>query len=270
MFYLPGEKLKATHLVKHKIELTSDKIIKVKRFRNPPAVKQEMQNMINDLLDKGVLKHSTSPYSSPSWIIQKKPAADGKPRWRLVTDYRQLNEITVGNSYPIPRATDIIDSVAPARYITCLDMTSGYYQLNIHPDHTKYTAFNGPYGSYEFTRLSMGLKTAPATFQALMDLVFAGLQGDEIHIYLDDICVFASDLETHGKKFRRLLSRLEEANLTLEPRKCQFLQSEASFLGHIVGNGSIRMDLKKLSAVKEFPPKRAKIANKAQKQRTPK
>ena len=86
-----------------------------------------------------------------------------------------------------------------------------------------------------------------------MDLVLSGLQGVELYVYLDDIIVFASDLEEHGKKFRRLMKRLDEANITIEPSKCQFLQREARFLGHIAGNGQIRPDPKKIKAVRDFP-----------------
>ena len=129
----------------------------------------------------------------------------------MVTDFRQLNEITVGNSYPLPLMY------------------------------------------YEYTRMGMGLRNAPATFQSLMDLVLSGLQGVELYVYLDDIIVFASDLEEHDKKFRRLMKRLDEANLTIKPSKCQFLQRETSFLGHIGGNGQIRSDPKKIEAVRDFP-----------------
>ena len=86
-----------------------------------------------------------------------------------------------------------------------------------------------------------------------MDLVVSGLQGVELYVYLDDIIVFAADLDEHGKRFRRLMKMLNEANLTIEPSKCQFLQKEASFLGHIAGNGKIRPDPKKIEAFRNFP-----------------
>ena len=120
------------------------------------------------------------------------------------------------------------------------------------------TAFAGPYGYYEYTRMGMGLRNAPATFQALMDLTLSGLQGVELYVYLEDIIIFASSLEEHGKKFRRLMKRLDNANLTIEPTKCQFLHREACFLGHIAGNGQIRPDPKKIEAVRNFPVPTAK------------
>ena len=231
IFSLPGEKLQATHLVTHEIKLKSDIPVRGKGYRQPPIIKEQFQLEIDDLLKKGILKESTSPYNSPTWIINKK-ATSGAPRWRLITDFRALNEITEGTNYPIPNQTDIIDNVASARYITCLDLTSGYYQIKIHPENSKYTAFSGPYGHYEYTRMPMGLSGSPHTFMRCIQLALAGLQGSELFVYLDDIILFSKDLFEHGQKFRKLRKRLEHANLTLNPKKCQFLQYEANFLGH--------------------------------------
>jgi hypothetical protein len=156
-----------------------------------------MQRQISALLESGIIKPSESPYSSPMWIISKKPGPNGEKRWRLVTDFRQLNEQTVGNSYPLPMTTDIIESVASANYITAIDLKSGFYQIRMDPEDAHKTAFSGPYGHYQYERMGMGLRNAPCTFQKLMDLVLAGLQGIELFMYLDDIIVVAKDLAEH-------------------------------------------------------------------------
>ena len=105
------------------------------------------------------------------WVVPKKSGKNGEKRWRMVTDFRQLNEITVGNSYPIPLTTDIIEAVTSAKYITAIDLKTGFYQIPMDSEDAHKTAFAGPYGHYEYTRMGMGLRNAPATFQALMDLV---------------------------------------------------------------------------------------------------
>ena len=253
LYGLPGEKLKATSLLTHKIITTTDVPIRAKQYRHPPTIKEEMQRQIRELLDAGVIKPSSSPYTSPLWVVPKKPDKDGNKRWRLVTDFRQLNEITVPDSFPLPLTTDIIDNVSSAAYITAIDLKSGFYQIPMDPSSAHKTAFAGPYGIYEFNRLAMGLRNGPATFQRLMSLVLAGLQGYELYVYLDDVIIFAKDLEEHGKKFRRLMKRLDNANLTIEPTKCQFLRKEPNFLGHIAGNGNIRPDPKKIEAMSNYP-----------------
>ena len=94
----------------------------------------------------------------------------------MVTDFRQLNEVTVGNSYPLPLTTDIIDVVASTAYITSIDLKNGLYEIPMDLEDAHKTAFAGPYGHYEYTRMGMGLRNAPATFQALMDLTLSSLQ----------------------------------------------------------------------------------------------
>ena len=107
-----------------------------------------------------------------------------------MTDFRKLNEVTVGNSYLLPLTTDIIVPVATAKYITAIDLKTGFYQIPMDPVDTHKTAFVAPYGHYEYTGMGMGLRNAPATFQSLMDLVLTGLQRVELYVYLDDIIVF--------------------------------------------------------------------------------
>ena len=150
---------------------------------HPPAIEEEMQRQINKYLDEGIIRPSDSPYSSMMWVVPKKTGKNGEKRCRMVTDFRQLNEVTVGNSYPLPLTTDIIDAVAMAKYITAIDLKTGFYQILMDPADVHKTAFAffssfaGSYGHYEYTRMSMGLRNALATFQSLMDLVLSGLQG---------------------------------------------------------------------------------------------
>ena len=184
------------------------------------AINEVMQRQINKYLDEGIIRPSDSPYSSMMWVVSKKSGKNGEKRWRMVTDFRQLNEVTVVNSYPLPLTTDIIDAVATTKYITAIDLKTGYYQIPMDPVDADKTVFAGPYGYYEYTRMGTGLRNAPATFQSLIYLVLSGLQGMELYFYLDDIIVFASDLEEDGKKFRRLMKHLDDANLTIEPSKC--------------------------------------------------
>ena len=101
LFGLPGEKLRATHLVTHKLITTTDTPIRVKRHSYPPAIKEEMQGHINKYLDERIIRPSDSSYSSMMWVVPKKSGKNGENRWSMVTDFRQLNEVTVGNSYQI-------------------------------------------------------------------------------------------------------------------------------------------------------------------------
>ena len=115
------------------------------------------------------------------WVVPKKSGKNGEKEWRMVTDFRQLNEITVGNSYMLPLTTGIIE------YITAIDLKTGFYQIPMDSEDAHKTAFPGSYEHYEYTRMVLGLRNTPSTFQGLMDLVLSGLQGVELYVYLDDI-----------------------------------------------------------------------------------
>lgn len=269
VFGLEGEPLPATHLLQHKIVLKSNKQIRNHRFRFPPAIKESMLKELAKLREQNIVVPSSSNYSSSLWIVPKKPDAQGNKRFRLVTDFRALNEETEGSCHPLPFTSDILEHLALANYITVMDLKQGYHQIEMHPDSAHLTAFYAPDGNHgnqllQFNRMAMGLKEATITFTRAMSLAMAGLQGDEVEIYLDDLMVFGETLEEHNERLRRVLGRLLAANMTVEPKKCQFLKKEAQVLGHIVGGGLIKTDPVKTHAMANYPtptdPKKMKQA----------
>ena len=170
-----------------------------------------------------------------------------------MTDFRILNEKTIGDSYPLPNILDILDHLGTAQYFTIFDLASGSHQIELDPKDRQKTAFSSLNGHYEYVRMPMGLRNSPATFQHLMDQVLLGLQGTELLVHLDDIVIYAKYLEDRGKKVRRLLKQLKEANLSLEPEKCKFLFKEIAYLGHIISDKGVKPDPKKIEAVQNFP-----------------
>ena len=128
-----------------------------------------------------------------------------------------MNEKTIGGVYPLPNIAVILDRLATAQYFSIFDLASGFHQIELDPNDRQKTAFSSLNRHYEYVRMPMGLKNSPATFQRLMDQVLLGLQGTELFVYLDDIVIYAKDLEDHGEKVRRLLKQLKEAKLSLQP-----------------------------------------------------
>jgi len=259
LFQLQDEELSCTNAIEHKITTTDERPINTKQYRFPPVHKDEINKQVNDLLNNDIIKTSESPYNSPLWIVPKKPDSRGNKRWRLVIDFRALNEKTLGDAYPLPNITDILDQLGSAKYFSVFDLASGFHQIPMCGSDAQKTAFSTPFGHYEFKRMPFGLKNAPATFQRLMDRVLSGLQGTTLFVYLDDIVIYARSLQEHERKFNQLAERLRKANLRLQPDKCEFLRREVTYLGHVIREDGVKPDPKKIEAVSKFPrPKNAK------------
>lgn len=241
-FFHPSDKLKSAKVTPHTIITTDDIPINTKQYRYPLIHKKEIETQINKLLDNNIIQPSVSPYNSPLWIVPKKSDSSGKPRWRMVIDYRKLNEKTVADAYPLPNIIEILDQLGGAKYFSTLDLASGFHQIPMDPVSKFKTAFSTPHGHFEFNRMPFGLKNAPATFQRTMDMVLTGLQGIELFIYMDDIVIYAKSLEEHAEKLKTLLARLQTSGLTLQPDKCRFLQKEVVYLGHVISEKGVTPD----------------------------
>lgn len=200
------------------------------------------------MLENKVIQTS---YNSPLWIVPKKADSKGNKKWRLVIDFRVLNEKTLRDAYPLPNITDILDQLGSAKYFSVFDLASRFHQIPMSEADAQKTAFSTPFEHYEFKRMPFGLKNAPATFQRLMDKVLSGLQGIELFVYLDDIVIYASSLMEHNRKFNKVTERLRDANLRLQPDKCEFLRNEVAYLGHIISE-QVKPDPQKIEAVKNF------------------
>lgn len=257
-FFLPGDKFGMTNKATHKINLTDDIPINIRQYRQPPDYRQEIQRQVDELLAEDIIQHSDSPYNFPVLLVPKKPGPDGKKKFRLVIDYRKLNEKTIVDAYPLPLISDILDQIGNAAYFSTLDMRSGFMQVPLDPKDRHKSAFSTQQGHYEFKRMSFGLSNSPPTFQRLMNNVLMGLNGLELAVFIDDIVVYASSLEEHFEKMERLMQRVKDANLTLSPEKCFFLRKEVTYLGHKVSADGVSPCPNKLKAVKEFPRPKTK------------
>jgi hypothetical protein len=175
IFYLPGDRLSSTEATKHSITVEpGTEAINTRPYRLPETQKAEVEKQVKQLLQEVIIEESDSPWSSPILIIPKKMDASGQRKFRLVVDYRKLNEKTVGNAYPLPDITEILDQLGQAKYFSCLDLAMGYHQIDMDPKDIAKTAFSTIAGHWAYRRMPFGLKTAPATFQKMMNTVLCG------------------------------------------------------------------------------------------------
>ncbi|KAM1650651.1 hypothetical protein EV1_003261 [Malus domestica] len=168
---------------------------------------------------------------------------------RLCIDYRQVNQVTVKNRYPLPRIDDLFDQLKGAQVFSKIDLRSGYHQLRIRKDDVLKTAFHTRYGHYEFRVMPFGLTNAPTTFMDLMNIVFRPYLDRFVIVFIDDILIYSRSVNEHKKHLRLVLERLKDNQLYAKFSKCQFWLTQVGFLGHIVSAEGISMDPQKVSAV---------------------
>ncbi|QSS48817.1 hypothetical protein I7I53_08944 [Histoplasma capsulatum var. duboisii H88] len=210
---------------------------------------EELWKYIDKNQEKGFIRLSTSPAGYPVIFVPKK---DGS--LRLCVDYRQLNKITVKNRYPLLLIEEIQDRFAGAKWFTALDLQGAYTHIRIKPGEEWKTAFRTRFGLYEYQVMPFGLTNAPATFQAMINSVLYEYLDKFVVVYLDDILVYTNgSREEHTEHVKKVLRKLRDNQLQLKPEKCEFFKKEVEFLGHIISMEGIRMDLKKIEAITEWP-----------------
>jgi hypothetical protein len=256
VFKLPGDSLTATTAAEHTIPtptIPKGRAITLKNCRLPEAQQQEIKEQVTQMLKDDIITPSNSGWNFPLIVVPKKMDASGKRKWRVCIDFRKLNEITVGDSYPLPNIQDILDKLGRARYFTALDCASGYLQVPIAVEDRCKTAFSTADGHFEYKRMPFGLKSAPSTFQRMMNNVLSELIGNRCLVYMDDILIIGETLKEHNSKLRDVFQKLREYNLKIEPDKCEFMKEELNYLGHIVTAEGVKPDEKKIEAVVKFP-----------------
>ena len=191
VFALCNDELGRTNVLQHEIH-TGDASPICQQFRRVcPQKRQEMRNLLSEMLERDVIKPSCSPWASPVVLVKKK---DGTSRFCV--DYRKVNTITRKDAYPLPRVDDLLDTLAGSRLFSTLDLIRGYWQVEIHPRDKGKTAFCTSEGLYEFNVMPFGLCNGPATLQRLMNLLLAGIQWTSCLVYLDDIIVWEKPSRT--------------------------------------------------------------------------
>jgi hypothetical protein len=209
---------------------------------------KELQMQLEELLKKGYICPSVSPWGSPILFVRKK---DGT--LRLCINFRQFNKVTVKNKYPLPRIDDLFDQLKDAKIFSKIDLRSGYHQVRIKEEDISETTFRIRYGHYDFTVVPFGLSNAPAIFMCLMNGVFQEYLDKFVIVFLDDILIYSKSEEEHEHHLRMVLQLLRECQLYAKLSKCSFYQKQIHYLGHIISKDGIAVDLEKIEAIREWP-----------------
>jgi hypothetical protein len=208
-----------------------------------------MKVQFKDLLDKGHIRPSSSPWECPALFVKKKDKT-----LYLCVDYRPLNAVTIKNKYPLPCIDILFDQLAGSRVFSKIDLHSGYHQIKIHAKDIPKTAFSTRYGMYEYLVMSFGLTNALAHFMYLMNSAFMLEMDKFVMVFTDDILVYSKNMEEHEEHFRIVLQRLWEHQLYVKFSKCKFWINEVPFLGHMISPEGIAVNPGKVWDVLEWKP----------------
>lgn len=207
IFYCEDIPLSFTNKIKHRINFRGNNPIYTRSYRLPEIYREEVKDQINKMLEQNIIQPSDSPWSSPIWVVPKKMDASGRKKWRLVVDYRKLNDQRIEDKYPLPNITDILDKLGKACYFSVLDLASGFHKIEVDSDDVQKTAFSTERGHYEYKRMPFGLRNAPSTFQRVMDNILRGLQDETCLVYLDDIIIYSTSLQEHLQKLKKVFEK---------------------------------------------------------------
>src|SRR3979490_2767892 len=220
-----------------------------------PLEQAKLDVFIQENLALGRIRPLKSPMAAPVFFIKKKEGS-----LRLMQDYRRLNAMTIKNQYPLPLIPELINHLRGAKYFTKLDIQWGYNNVWIKDGDKWKAAFWTNRGLYEPLVMFFGLTNSPATFQMMMNDIFQDLiMEGVVCVYIDDILIYSKDRAEHQSVTRRVLERLREHKLYLRKEKCKFEQTRIKYLGLIISEGKVEMDLVRVRGVTEWPtPKNRK------------
>ena len=218
--------------------------------RMSPQELEVVREQLAELLEKGYIVPSASPFGAAVMCIPK-PGQPGK--FRMVIDYRRLNALTVADRFPLPDIQELIDDVGTQgfKFWCSFDLTSGFYNVPIYPDHRERTAMSTPFGTYEWLVLPMGLKNAPSIFQRNIQRIFKDLPA--VRCFIDDGIIGGRSVEELYMNLRKVLEVLRDNKMVIKRSKLQFFQTSLKFLGHNISREGVSPQAEKVEAVRSWP-----------------
>lgn len=251
---MEGDKVTCTNAVYHEIKTPGvTQQVYQKPYRLPYAQKAEISKQVEKMEQDGIIVPSDSPWNSTLLVVPKKEDISRTKKYRVVVHFRKLNNVTIGDAFPMTNITLIFDQLEKAKYFFCIDLATGYHQIPLHTKDQEKTGFSTDQGHFEFQRMCFGLKGGLAIFQRLMNRVLTGIYGINAFVYLDNVIIVGTSLEDHQKQLKDVFARLRKYNLKLQPIKYEFLRKEVTYLGHFITKDGVKQDPKTTKSVVNFP-----------------
>lgn len=230
-----------------KLTLKDDKVFLRKPYAVPYSKRKSVEAELQRMKEMGIIEESHSPYSNPLVCVVKKDLSV-----RLCLDCRGLNQNIVNDCQRTERVDDILQKFTGVKYLTSLDLTSGFLQLPLHVDSRKYVAFTFNGKNFQFRRLPFGTSVSTAHFIKAVDKMLGPEFNDFVTTYVDDILITSKSFEEHLEHIDRVLTRMREWGVTVKLSKSQFLKQEVKFLGYVISCEGITPDPDKVKKIVEF------------------
>lgn len=232
----------------HQIELQHNNPIRCPSYKIPFQLREEFRRQITELEKAGIISKSKSQYNAPALFVRQ------NNKYRLVLDFRKLNEITVPQEFTIPTLDEILFEISTSNnYMSTLDLKTAFNQIPIKESDRHKTAFSTPDGTkYEFNRLCFGLTNSPKAFQKIAQEALGDLLHKGALVYIDDIILYTKTIEEHFTLLNEVLDRFSKLRLRFNPDKCQFLTKSCKFLGFVLTPQGLSIDKDKTVKINEF------------------
>ena len=238
--------------VEHEISLIEDRACVDKIRRYPKTSRCMIDQQVDEMLSNGIIRNSSSAYNSNPLLVRKK----GDPNKRFVIDFRNLNNLTKKDRYPLPNIDDILENCHGSKYFSQIDFASGYWAIPIAEKDKHKTAFSVPRGKFEFERMPFGLVNAQATFQRKIDVIVKKLKREGylgIEGYVDNILVHSKTEEEHLRLLRACYAEIRRQNFSARADKCELGFRELDFVGYQLSENKIKPSSENVEKIKNFP-----------------
>jgi hypothetical protein len=212
-------------------------------YHTSPAKKKVIEEQLEKWFHLGVIESSKSPWSAPVVIAYR----NGKPRFCV--DYRKLNAVTIADEFPIPRQSEILQTLSGAQVLSSLDALAGFNQISMASEDVEKTGFRTHMGLFQFKRMPFGLRNGPSIFQRIMNEILAPYLWLFCLVYIDDIVVFSRSYEEHILHLDKVLSAIADSGITLSLNKCHLFYSSILLLGHTVSRLGLSTHTEKVDAI---------------------
>jgi transposase InsO family protein len=231
------------------LDLTDHIPVRSRPYQCSPPRLQKLREIVEELLNRGVVKKSYSQYASPAFLVPKSTGGQ-----RMVVDYRLVNRKIVFDAFPMPNVDCAFANFSKAKIFSVLDLNSAYYQIPLSAKSRKVTAFCTPFGLFEFTKLPMGISVGCQVLSRVIDSLFGDIKHKFVYNFMDDLVVYSDSMEEHTRHLSEVFTRLQKAGFTLNPDKLRLAREEIPFLGHMVSCKGISILPERVEVIRAFPP----------------